>query len=97
MGKYEVECKVNDDDGMCNVNGWSSWYPFITVKLVEVTDFPELVFILEKNTSEEAHFLKIAQLRTCRSADLRTYGSAYLRTYGSADLQTCIPPQNAQT
>ena len=92
MEMCEVECKANDDDGMCNVNGWSSCNPFITVK---VTCFQELVFILEKCTSEEAHFLKIALHRICGPqsfADLRTLricGSADLRTCGAADLRSC--------
>ena len=87
---------------MCSVNGWSSQNPFSTVMLVKVAWFQELVFILEKCTSEEAHFLKIAlhrfcgpqsfaDLRTCRFADLRTCGSADLRTCGPADLRICGP------
>ena len=83
--------KCNDDDEMCNVNGWSSQNPFITMMLVKVACFQELVFILEKCTSEKAHFLKIAlhrfcgpqsfaDLRTCIPADLWSYGLAYLWT-----------------
>ena len=78
--------KWNDDDGMCNVNGWSSQNPFITVMLVKVAWFQELVFILEKCTSEEAHFLKIVLHRICGPADLRTCESADLRICGPADL-----------
>ena len=99
--------KWNDDDGMCNVNGWSSQNPFITVMLVKVAWFQELVFILEKCTSEKSHFLKIvlhricgpadlwicgpADLRICGPADLRSCGSADLRICGAADLRTCGP------
>ena len=39
MGMCKVEYKVNDDDGMCNVNGWSSQNPFITMMLVKVVEF----------------------------------------------------------
>ena len=34
----EVECKENDDDEMCNVKGWSSWNPFITMMLMKVSE-----------------------------------------------------------
>ena len=89
MGMYEVECEANNDDGMCNVDGSSSQNPFIIVMLVKVACFQELVFILEKCTSEEAHFLKIALHKICGAksfADLRTCGPAYLRICGPADL-----------
>lgn len=39
MGMCEVECKENDDNGMCNVNGWVSWNSFITMMHVKVTKF----------------------------------------------------------
>ena len=39
IGMCEVECRADDDDGICNVNGWISWYPFITMMLVNVTEF----------------------------------------------------------
>ena len=75
--------KWNDDDGMCNVNGWSSQNPFITVI---VTCFQELVFIFEKRTSQVCGPQSSADLRICGPADLRTCVPADLRICGPADL-----------
>ena len=96
MRMYEVECRENDDYGICNANGWSSWYPFISVMLVNVTKFQEIVFILEKCTCEEAHFLITMHLCTWTPVELHTFRSMKLCTQALEFLKNSIVFSNLQ-